>query len=57
VFTFKLNGLSTAAICTVASGQPSGSSAIALSVTAGNLIDVQVVTGASAGQVSWAVGP
>jgi hypothetical protein len=57
VFTFRLNGAATAAICTVATGQTSGSSAIALSLTAGNLIDVQVVTGNSAGQVTWAVGP
>jgi hypothetical protein len=59
VFTVRVNGANvTAATCTVPTGgQTPVSNAITLTLHAGDLFDVQVAQGNSAGNVWWSLGP
>jgi hypothetical protein len=57
VFTLRVNGAATAATCTVAKPNTTGTNVVSVSVSAGDLVDVQVVNGSAAGQVSWALAP
>jgi uncharacterized repeat protein (TIGR03803 family) len=59
-FTLRLNGASTAGVCTIAAGASKGSvTGLNLAVTAGNLVDINVggPTTLSAATVAAAVGP
>jgi hypothetical protein len=57
VFTVRVNGASTSATCTIPTGSSSAvSSSISLTITAGQLFDVQVANGNNAGNVYWGLG-
>jgi hypothetical protein len=57
VFTVRVNGVSTAATCTIPTGGSSAvSNSISLTITAGQLFDVQIANGSGAGNLYWGLG-
>jgi hypothetical protein len=59
VFTLRVNGANTTAVCTVPTGGTSVVTVTGLNVTvnAGDLIAVRVATGNLAGGVTWGLAP
>ena len=59
VFTLRVNGANTTAVCTVPTGGTSVVTVTGLNVTvtAGSLIDVQVANSNAAGGVTWGLAP